>query len=171
VNRMKRRHESLVPLSREHHYALMLCLRINRGLAGRVNDADWLQAKALQATLFFASNLVAHFKAEEEILFPSMRSVSSASGLIAELLAEHRRIEGLVEELRLKGSLTIAASLREFAKVLEAHIRKEERQLFPIWEREFDGSSVARLSEQIGNDIRAMVGSALQPNNPELLKP
>lgn len=168
---MKKRHESLIPLSREHHYALMLCLRINRGLAGHINDAGWLQAKALKATLFFESDLVAHFKAEEAVLFPAMRSVTSATALIAELLDEHRRIEGLVGELRGKDSRTIAASLSEFAKLLEAHIRKEERQLFPLCEREFDGSIGVQLSEQIGKDIRVMVGTALQPKHPELLKP
>lgn len=168
---MKKRHESLVPLSREHHYALMLCLRINRGLARHIDDAGWLQAKALQATLFFESNLVAHFKAEEEVLFPAMRSVTSATALIADLLGEHRRIEGLVEELRLNGSLTISANLTEFAKLLEAHIRKEERQLFPIWEEEVEASSAGQLSERVGNDIRELVGTALQPKHPELLRP
>lgn len=168
---MKRRHESLIPLSREHHYALMLCLRINRGLKARVDDTDWLRAKALQATLFFESDLVAHFKAEEEILFPAMRSVSSATGLIAELLAEHRRIEGLVGELRQMGSITIAASLREFAKLLEAHIRKEERQLFPICEKEFSRSIATHLGEQVGRGILAVIGTAFEPKHPELLEP
>jgi len=48
-----RRHDSLIPLSREHQYALMLCLRIHRGLIEHDRDANWLVVKAWQAVRFF----------------------------------------------------------------------------------------------------------------------
>lgn len=161
-----RRHESLIPLSREHHYALMICLRINRGLPAHGDEAGWLQAKTRQVTLFFASDLAAHFKAEEEVLFPAMRTTAEAASLINELSDEHRRLERLVQQLSTEAH-SIAATLREFAGLLEAHIRKEERLLFPIYEREISTSA----AEQVEREIRVMIGPALQPKHPELLEP
>lgn len=161
-----KRHQSLIPLSREHHYALMICLRINRGLPARGYETEWLQSKARQVTLFFASDLAAHFKAEEEVLFPAMRATLEAASLIEELCDEHRRLERLVQQLSTEAH-SIAAILREFAGLLEAHIRKEERLLFPIYEREISTSS----AEHVERDIRAMIGPALKPKHPELLEP
>ena len=166
---MKRtkRHQSLIPLSREHHYALMICVRINRGLPDNGKDAEWLQSKARQVTLFFDSNLVTHFKAEEEILFPAMQGIAQAASLIAELRDEHRKLEGFAQQLRSTELNATEVTLREFAALLEAHIRKEERLLFPIYEEEIPQPT----AEQLQRDIEALVGTALQPKHPELLEP
>lgn len=53
-----RRHDSLIPLSREHQYSLMLCLRIHRGLIEGDADSNWLQMKAGHAVRFFEGELV-----------------------------------------------------------------------------------------------------------------
>ena len=166
---MKRakRHESLIPLSREHHYALMLCLRINRGLPDNSTDAGWLQSKARQASSFFETNLVMHFKAEEEILFPAMRETAQAAALIVELRDEHRKLESLIQQLRSAEANSIDVTLRAFAALLEAHIRKEERLLFPIYESGISGPT----AEEVGRKIQALIGTALQPANPELFEP
>ena len=162
-----RRHESLIPLSREHHYALMLCLRINRGLPTHGKDSKWLQSKAQQVSLFLESDLATHFIAEEKILFPSMQGTPLAASLIAELVAEHRELERLVSRLRDQDTTATAATLKEFATSLEAHIRKEERLLFPIYEREIARS----VAERVEHDLFALIGNALQPKHPELLDP
>jgi hemerythrin-like domain-containing protein len=162
----KNRHRSLVPLSREHHYALMLCLRINRGLPIHSHDASWLDSKSQQVISFFAGDLLSHFKAEEEIVFPAMSDVTASAGLISELLSEHRAIQRLVSELRSAKQESIPTRLKEFAAILEAHIRKEERLLFPIYEREVS-SGVANRVEQ---DVLALIGNALQPRNPDLIE-
>lgn len=167
-NRMKssRRHESLVPLSREHHYGLMLCLRIHRGLPAHKEDQEWLERKREQVVVFFESDLIAHFKAEEEVLFPAMRSLSGASAIIDELLSQHRKVESLVEELRPVEIPTLGDKLNEFADLLEAHIRKEERELFPIYERE----APDRVGRAVAAGITDIIGAAMQPKNPELLE-
>jgi hemerythrin-like domain-containing protein len=95
-----RRHKSLIPLSREHHYGLMLCLRIHRGLPLRGNDETWVREKAGRAAQFFATDLAAHFRAEEVVLFPAMRGPAGASALLSELVPEHRELEALAERLR-----------------------------------------------------------------------
>jgi hemerythrin-like domain-containing protein len=161
-----RRHESLIPLSREHHYGLMLCLRIHRGLPVRGNDETWVRAKAGQAAEFFASDLTGHFKAEEEALFPAMREIAGAAELITGLISEHRELERLAAQLSLTAGAQSVDALGRFADLLEAHIRKEERELFPLYEKEVG----AETAEEVGRAVKAIVGDALKPRDPELLE-
>ena len=130
-----RRHESLIPLSREHHYGLLVCLRIHRGIAKHHTDLDWLSERAERVVRFFESDLRTHFEAEEEILFPAMRKIEEAHAVIEQLIKEHRDLTRLVDRLRRSRGLQLSPMLQEFADLLEAHIRQEERVLFPCYER------------------------------------
>jgi iron-sulfur cluster repair protein YtfE (RIC family) len=161
-----RRVDSLIPLSREHQYALLLCLRIHRGLLDHEADPKWLRMKAGQSVRFFDEDLVTHFQAEEEFLFPEMRELSGAARIIDELLVEHAKIRRLSDRLRQIGVGSLAETLKEFADTLEAHIRKEERELFPIFEQQALPEKMSRVEHAILN----LIGSAAQPRNPELLK-
>ena len=161
-----RRADSLIPLSREHQYALMLCLRIHRGLIEHDADANWLQIKAGHAVRFFEGELIAHFQAEEEVLFPAMRELSGAPLIIDEMLAEHEKLRQVIDQLRQTEHGSLASTLKEFADTLEAHIRKEERELFPIYEQQASPATVSRVERAIHN----LIGSASQPRNPELLR-
>jgi hemerythrin-like domain-containing protein len=161
-----RRHESLIPLSREHHYGLMLCLRIHRGLPLRRHDEAWAREKAARAAQFFATDLAAHFKAEEEAPFPEMRGFTGASALLSELLTEHRKLEALAERLRGAEVAKLVDALGEFADLLEAHIRKEERELFPLYEKQVN----PEVAAEVGREVKHIIGNAMQPSNPELLR-
>ena len=166
MNTSSRRNDSLIPLSREHQYALMLCLRIHRGLIEHDADANWLQMKAGVAVSFFEGELVIHFQAEEEVLFPAMRELSGAPQIIEGLVAEHGKIGRLIDQLRQIDVHSVAATLKEFADTLEAHIRKEERELFPIYEQQALSETIVRVERA----ILSLIGSASQPRNPELLR-
>lgn len=161
-----RRHESLIPLSREHQYALMLCLRIHRGLKLHQDDLAWLRDKAETVIRFFTSDLMPHFQAEEEVLFPAMQSCVEATALLCELLAEHRELERMVAGLRDVETELLAARLNAFADLLEAHIRREERGLFPLFEQQI----APEVAQQIGQGITRLIGQAEQPRDPELLR-
>lgn len=161
-----RRHDSLIPLSREHQYALMLCLRIHRGLIEHDNQNEWLQTKADQAVRFFEGELVTHFRAEEELLFPAMRELAGAPRIIEELLEEHREMGRLIDQLRKPEISSLASTLKEFADILEAHIRKEERELFPIYEQQ----ASPEITFRVERAILSLIGPASQPKNPELLR-
>jgi iron-sulfur cluster repair protein YtfE (RIC family) len=161
-----RRHDSLIPLSREHQYALMLCLRIHRGLDEHDGDESWLQLRAETAVRFFESELLTHFQAEETILFPAMRDLSDATPIIAELLAEHEKLRGLIDQLGRSEHDPLIRILKEFADTLEAHVRKEERKLFPIYEQQASPEIIFRVEHGIFD----LIGSAAQPRSPELLR-
>ena len=161
-----RRHESLIPLSREHHYGLMVCLRIHRGLEAHTTDLDWLSERAQKVIRFFETDLRAHCEAEEEIVFPAMSGIEEANGTIEQLIAEHRGLATLVDRLRQTLGLELSPLLRECADLLEAHIRKEERVLFPCYEQNI--SSIA--ADQVEIQVLEVIGSAMKPKHPELLE-
>lgn len=161
-----RRHDSLIPLSREHQHGLMLCLRIHRGLIEHDSDENWLQMKAGVTVRFFEGELLTHFQAEEQFLFPVLRELQGAKPIIDELLGEHEHMRALIDELRIREPGSLASTLKEFADMLEAHIRKEERELFPIYEQQASPETTLRVERA----IFGLIGSASHPRNPELLR-
>jgi iron-sulfur cluster repair protein YtfE (RIC family) len=161
-----RRHESLIPLSREHHYGLLVCLRIHRGIENHQADVIWLSERAEKVIHFFESDLRTHFEAEEEIVFPAMSGIEDSRATIAQLVDEHRKLEKLVQRLRKVRELQLAPLLREFADLLEAHIRTEERALFPRYEQ---GVS-SELATQVGIRVLEVIGTAIKPKHPVLFE-
>ncbi len=115
------RHPSLVPLSHQHHDALALCVRIERGLR---DDPSPEKAAELsrKAGDLFELELRNHFDLEERLLFPAIQKHLGPLTLVEELIDEHRQLEGLIGRL--------PAALPEFAAALSAHIRREEAELF-----------------------------------------
>ncbi|MBL8206493.1 MAG: hypothetical protein JNM09_19825 [Blastocatellia bacterium] len=94
-----RRHESLILLSREYYYALLLCLRVHRGLVAQQDDPAWLRNQPENVVRFFASDLRPNFRAEGDMLFPAMQHCANVTELPPNLLAEHRRLEWLASSL------------------------------------------------------------------------
>jgi hemerythrin-like domain-containing protein len=170
MEKTKRRNDSIIPLSREHHYALLLCLRIHRGVKKYEKDLHWLQEQRRKTILFFETNLVTHFDVEENVLFPAMSGMIVSSELIDLLRKEHEEIRTRIEHFRgmerAGESTALASALNNFADLLEAHIRKEERQLFPIYEQEV----TTEADQRVGQDILNRIGTAMQPKHPELLE-
>jgi quercetin dioxygenase-like cupin family protein len=120
-----KRHRALVPLSHDHHHALVAARRLRRpGEADAAVEADAFSR-------FFADESVRHFREEEEQLFPLVAESEEARPLIVRALLEHQRLHALAG--RLASGET--ATRRELAELLEAHVRFEERELFPLIER------------------------------------
>ncbi|MCI0622328.1 MAG: hemerythrin domain-containing protein [Acidobacteria bacterium] len=161
-----RRHESLIPLSREHQYGLLVCLRLHRGMENHRADLDWLSERAEKVIRFFESDLRMHLEAEEEIVFRAMRGIEGAGATIAELVDEHRNLARLVDRLRQHEDLRLAPLLREFADLLKSHIRKEERVLFPCYERNISPREAGHVKRR----VLEVIGSAMKPKHPVLLE-
>jgi quercetin dioxygenase-like cupin family protein len=120
-----KRHLALVPLSHEHHHALAAARRLR--LAGE----DDLLAEAAAFLRFFAAESVGHFREEEERLFPLVAGSEEARPLVVRALLEHQQLHALAGRLA-SGE---RATTRDLAELLEAHVRFEERELFPLIER------------------------------------
>ena len=97
-----KRHESLVPLSRDHHFGLIMAQRLILGLATNPR-ADWPTDPAQQATRlveFFKSDLRAHFDIEETHVFPaSGRSMADGDRQVEALIADHDAMRAMIRSL------------------------------------------------------------------------
>lgn len=113
-----RRDPRLVPLSREHHAAL----RLGRALIAGTGRDMLVQMRA---------ELRAHFDEEERDLAPVLREAGETA-LAARLLDEHRALDCLFDAAQ------AGRQAAEAGEALIAHVRFEERELFPAFEAQLD---------------------------------
>lgn len=113
-----KRHESLQQLSREHHFGLLFCWKIRQGLQHGV-DLERIQS---YATWFWNNHLIQHFEVEENKLFPVL---GTGHPKVAIALEEHRQIAAFFQN-----GFTNVEDLSKLEKLLNSHIRFEERDLF-----------------------------------------
>lgn len=115
-----KRHKALQPLSREHHFALLLCWKIRRGL--ELDIAPDRIGKYV--TEMWHHQLTGHFDTEERFVFPIL---GLDHDLVKEAILDHRYFERMI----LQESFTIK-TLNRIEERLERHVRLEERHLFPF---------------------------------------
>ncbi len=147
---MPKRHPSLLPLSHDHHHGLALALRCRKQALGQIKPmgAQGLRQRAQEFLDFYATQLDSHFGAEEEILFPEMRiRVPKSSQLIDELLRDHETIRRAVP--RLEGGTELGKLIFDLGDLLERHIRREERELFPLFEQHAGEVDAAKIGAEI----------------------
>ena len=113
-----KRSETLKPLSREHHHALLLCWKIKNGFnkgvsAERIKKyADW----------FFEHHLLPHFEIEEKYVFTVL---GDEHPMVKQAKADHQTLKQL---FTVAGDLE--SNLRKIEETLQNHVRFEERTLF-----------------------------------------
>lgn len=115
-----KRSPALLALSREHHTALSLSVRI-----ARMADAEAEAALLIRVPAVFDAELEPHFQEEEQGLLPALAAAGEAD-LVARTLAEHGAMRNLMTHIR-SGDVV---SLKLFGQQLAAHVRFEERELF-----------------------------------------
>ena len=137
----------MIPLSHEHHDALLLAWRLCTGDLSKREP----ELRARHVSAFFEYRLVNHLKLEEDVVFPAFRTVLGVeASLIDVLLSDHH-------ELRAKAAAIKAGAHDEvdsFCSLLERHIRTEERQLFVLAENRMKPAEMAELGRQIKAQLR-----------------
>jgi len=122
-----KRSATLQPLSREHHNALTLAKACER--AAQSGDDAAVSHACQRAISAFSNEMDQHFRFEEQSLLPLLQS-SAAQPLVQRTLADHQQLRGLLDALQQNN----AEALNSFGKCLTAHVRFEERELFPLIE-------------------------------------
>ena len=116
-----KRSDELAPLSRDHHQALFVAMKLKRA-----------EADGAEAFLgFIAAHGGDHFRIEEEFLLPAwIASDPGADRALAErVAAEH--LEASRGRTPTARPATDAVEIRAVGELLERHVRFEERELFP----------------------------------------
>ena len=136
-----KRSAALAGLSRDHHEALAVALRLRRSETLTAAEA------AERFAEYFARRGERHFELEEAVLVPLFPSLPDGEALRERLLREHAA-------LRKRGAPVAAGQapvddLHRLGEALEAHVRFEERELFPLLERELSDADLAEVGKSL----------------------
>jgi len=134
-----RRHESIVALSRDHHFGLLFCWKIRQGIKKQ------LPAERIKPYVkyFWDNHLRLHFEEEETLLFTALQD-----NLVAQAIAEHKHIKQLVGTITGTGPFQ-PDQFRALADALDKHIRFEERILFPYIEETLSEEKLTLLGKRL----------------------
>jgi iron-sulfur cluster repair protein YtfE (RIC family) len=144
-----KRHKALQSLSQEHHHALILALLIKIGSPDYKGLPKTIEDKKNYTLKFFKEKLIPHFNKEEDILFPlSKKKNPEIENLVNILIKQHKEIYSLIDKLKI--SSRPEYELDELGKLLEGHIRKEERELFKLIQEALTENELEQLEIDLG---------------------
>ena len=138
-----KRSAALASLSRDHHQALVLAQKLRRA-------TDATAAEARDAFLaYWTDHGRLHFRLEEEFLFPAYAGHADPHHpLVLRALGEHATIRHRADTLMASPSATPDA-LQRLGTELAAHVRLEEREVFPLIERVVPERELTVLAEAL----------------------
>ncbi|WP_266203081.1 hemerythrin domain-containing protein [Pontibacter kalidii] len=145
-----KRHESLIPISRQHHGGLLTARLLQHGAPAYKGMPTTPAAKRDYVVAFLQEHLRPHFRLEEETVFILASDYSEALKQQAQALqAEHRQLEQLILALPGAKETELPEKLNEVGKLLEQHIRQEERVFFEIVQQELPDEKLELLQQQV----------------------
>jgi len=126
-----KRHNSLIPLSRQHHETLIVAQLIKKGAPVYKGLPEDIEGKREYLLNFFKADLVNHFEAEERILIPIVSGKNKELDLFNErIISDHKKIVNYIEEIGRQRN--IKDNMNELGNLLSGHIRFEERIYFEL---------------------------------------
>ena len=145
-----KRHPSLRQFSDDHHQGLVHARRLRKGASvGGDNSAD----TARNFLEFWQSDTSLHFRKEEEVLLPVLARYGGDLGEqpLVQMLTQHARIRGLAMQLsdELEQNKFREDTLRNLGEHLEAHIRLEERHVFPLIEQTLPEHALLEVAHRL----------------------
>jgi len=138
-----KRHETLAPLSREHHDALILAQLLKKDAPQYKGLPVEPEGKSKYALQYFETGLQSHFIKEEKMLDQVKQYHPRIAALAKEIKAEHIQLKTLFTSLH--DTKDLPAALDQLGLLLEAHIRKEERVLFPLIQEHCPGEVLEKI--------------------------
>ena len=156
-----KRDEELKTLSWEHHDALVSASRLKRGVEKKA------QISQMREFLLYVweNDLPHHFEQEEQSIIKAVQGKEGSQPLVERVLAEHKKFAALAEEINAEQG-DMMAKIEEFAVLLNAHVRFEEREFFPFVEESLSKDELA----EVGVFLREEHRPSCKTWNPEFWK-
>jgi len=139
-----KRNESIVKLSRDHHFTLLFCWKIRMGIKNKTESSRMVQ----YVRYFWEAHMQPHFKEEEEILFAPLKD-----DMVKRALDEHVLITQSIVALSVLPPGNIIDKLKQFADLVDNHVRYEERQLFPHIENRLTAEQLEAIGLQLNIQV------------------
>lgn len=125
-----KRHEALIPLSRDHHETLILSRLLRADAPPYKGLPLEVKAKAEYAMKYYREELLEHFEQEEKMI-PVLKGVNaSLDSLLDCMKVEHQELHFLFNSINTDQELS--PQLNRLGRALESHVRKEDREIFPL---------------------------------------
>lgn len=138
-----KRSEALAMLSRDHHRALVVAQKLTRA------DADDAGAARERFLTFWEQEGRHHFQLEEELLLPAFAAHADARHpLVLQVLGDHVSIRAKAAAIA-SDPVPESDALRELGAELSAHVRLEERRLFPMIEQAIPADELLALARAL----------------------
>lgn len=150
---MTRRHDTLIPLTHDHHHALAQARRLHD--VAKLTDETQRRNLANDFINFYFGRAVRHFHEEEELFFAPLVDHEEACDEVMKAVAEHLRIHGLARVLR-RGLVDGEAdpeTMKALSKLLTTHVRSEEKNVFPLVERLLTSEELTDLATTGRRDV------------------
>jgi hemerythrin-like domain-containing protein len=146
-----KRTPELRTLSEDHHHGLVQARRLRKAAEG--DQTTSAESTARNFLDFWQKDTALHFRKEEEVLLPVMARYGGdlSREPLVEMIEDHARIRGLVMQLsdEAMGGHVRLETLYEIAERLEAHIRLEERVVFPLIEESLSEAALTELAARL----------------------
>lgn len=136
-----KRAEALQPLSHDHHQALFVAMQLRRA------DAESAPSAAQAFLDFWDADGRRHFREEEEVLLPAFAPYGDVEHpVVARTLVEHVAIRARARALEHAMPAPEPSLVRELGDALNTHVRREERELFPLIEAAMPPEALTELA-------------------------
>jgi len=134
-------------LSDDHHHGLALARKAKQAAAGEGGLSASEAWRDIETQ--FAAELAPHFLIEETLLAPQLAAAGEVA-MTRRLYDEHRALRACV----LPGGGRALEDLARFGKLLEDHIRFEERELFEAAQKRLTPEELAAVAAAWGGKTR-----------------
>lgn len=138
-----KRNENIAKLSRDHHGSLMFCWKLRNGIKHGAST----ERMANYIRYFREQHFNPHFREEEEILFAPLHDEK-----VQHALDDHVKIKKMIDDILFSDSFDQKEELNILADTVDAHVRYEERILFPHLEKQLSGEQLETIGKQISDD-------------------
>jgi hypothetical protein len=144
-----RRDPALVPLSQDHHAALMQAQALTRAAAGVPPFTGPPERTARGFLAFRQNELIGHFADEEDVLVPVGERVDPEG--TARVRAEHAQMNALAAALEsaLAEGRDPRQIMEELGSLLHDHVRFEERGWFETLQARLGAAEMQSLGREI----------------------
>jgi len=146
-----KRHRTIIPLSHDHYDGLLMAQSIKKNFIKTKLGLSSIDEKIKFVINAYKTELIPHFNHEELILFPlALGKDDELDAMINDILEEHDKLHKAVVKIS-EGNLE--QNLDNFGNLLETHIRKEERIVFP------------KIEEILGEELDILNGQIIAVKN------
>lgn len=155
----------LARLSRDHHHALTLALRIQRELASA--ELAGVPGLARDVLRYWDEALTPHLAVEARVLLPLLAARQDGGlALAGRAQREQRELADLAAEVRSTEVAARGETLKRFGAALSAHIRWEERELMEWAQSHLDQAGLDGVAQAVAKSLPAQAVPCPVPHLP-----